>query len=165
MDSVPNSRHRDQVEFAHHQWPADPHQLTPIRATIREWLTVVDLTGDARDDLVCAVNAAASNAVEHAYLGAAVDGLLDVTFWTERHRVWVEVVDHGRWKEPLVPSMYRGCGIAMMERLVDTVLIHYDCRGTSVLLGQRRVGRARELSNGSGQRVPLRGWDTVRCAS
>jgi anti-sigma regulatory factor (Ser/Thr protein kinase) len=128
---------------------------------MREWLTLVDLTDDARDDLVSAVDGAASNAFEHAYLAAAVDDVLDVTFWTERHRVWMEVVDHGRWRNPSVPPRYRGCGIAMMERLVDTVLIHYDSRGTSVLLGQRRAGRTRGLSNGCGRRLPLHGWDTV----
>jgi anti-sigma regulatory factor (Ser/Thr protein kinase) len=91
-----------------------------------------------------------------------VDDDLQVTFWTEHRCVWIEIVDHGRWKNPGVPPpKYRGCGIAMMERQVDTVLIHYDSRGTSVLLGQRRTGRTRELSNGSGRRLPLHGWDTV----
>ncbi len=161
MDTLPNSRHRDHVEFAHHQWPANLHQLPQIRATMRDWLTVVDLNDDARDDLVSAVDEAASNALEHAYPTAAVDDLLGVTFWTERHRVWTEIVDQGRWKNPAVPPRYRGCGIAMMERLVDTVLIHYDSRGTSVLLGQRRSGRTRELSNGSGHPLPVHGWDLV----
>ncbi len=163
MTSSTKSRHRDHIEFAHHRWLVDPHELTRIRATVRGWLSLVDLTDDARDDLVCAVNGAASNAFEHAY-PAAGDEILDVTFWTERYRVWVEVVDHGRWKDPTTPPIFRGCGIGMMERLVDTVLIHYDRRGTSVLLGQRRAGRHGELSNLCSQRLPLLGWDTVRGA-
>jgi anti-sigma regulatory factor (Ser/Thr protein kinase) len=164
MSSCPKSRQHGHVEFAHHQWLADPLQLRRIRATVRDWLSLVDLADDARDDLVCAVNGAASNAFEHAYSGAAMEEVLDVTFWTERNRVWIEVVDHGRWKIPTPPPVFRGCGIAMMERLVDTVLIHYDRGGTSVLLGQRRAGRTGQLLDVSSQRLPLHGWDTDRCA-
>lgn len=128
---------------------------------MRDWLTPADLTDDARDDLVRAVDGAVSNAFEHAYLDTAVDNDLQVTFWTERRWVWIEIVDHGRWKVPGVAGRYRGCGIAMMERQVDTVLIHYDARGTSVLLGQCRAAGSRDLSNRSGSPLPVRGWDIV----
>jgi hypothetical protein len=46
--------------------------------------------------------------------------------------VCVEIIDHGTWRMP--PVDLTGQGIAMMGRQVDSVAIHFDRRGTRVLL-------------------------------
>jgi anti-sigma regulatory factor (Ser/Thr protein kinase) len=105
-----------------------------LRAEVRRWLTPLPFTADDEDDLVLAVNEAASNSVEHAYTTPVAGDTVELTFWTEPRAICVEVVDHGFWRVPPDQSNGRGRGIQIMQRLVAFVLIHHDNRGTRVLL-------------------------------
>jgi anti-sigma regulatory factor (Ser/Thr protein kinase) len=134
----------DRVEFAHRAWPAHPHQLAPIHAETRRWLEPLSLSDDTEQAFVRAVDEAVSNVVEHAYApvttddvtidDAASDELVELTFWTEDQTICVEIMDHGRWRPPDALISSRCGGFATMIQLVETVLIHYDVRGTRVLL-------------------------------
>ena len=157
----------------HRSWPAYPRRLAALRAEVRRWLAPLALPGDAKNDLLLAVNEAASNCVEHAYTPATVDGTVELTFWTEPRSVCVEIVDHGAWRIPCGQSTGRGRGIAIMQRLIPVVLIHYDNRGTRVLLshplpgpvrggsrrgpGRRRDGGAVGVGSGRGGAVEMVG--------
>ena len=125
-----------QAEFVHLTLPAKPAHLCRLRRAMSEYLGALPLTPDRRDEILLAVGEAAANAVDHAYRHLPEPGVLDVTFWTESDAIWVEVRDHGRWREP--PPGPRppgqGLGILLMRRLIDCVLIHHDQRGTNVLL-------------------------------
>ena len=125
---------RELTEFVHRTWPANPHQLASIRTQIRGWLAPLGLTEESKEDLVLAVNEAASNSVEHAYLSPTPGDTVELTFWTEAHAVCLEIVDHGAWRVSSGRSTVRGHGIEMMERLAASALVHYDARGTRVLL-------------------------------
>ena len=49
----------------------------------------------------------------------------------------VEVVDHGHWGPPVGPApdgRRGGRGIPLMNTMAEAVLIHYDDRGSRVLL-------------------------------
>jgi serine/threonine-protein kinase RsbW len=127
-------RRVEPAEFVHRIWPADGRQLAPIRAEVHRWLSPLALAGDAEDDMVLAVSEAASNSVEHAYHPVTAEDTVDVTFWTEPHALYVEVVDHGVWQTPSEPPTGRGRGIEIMQQLVAFVLIRHDSRGTRVLL-------------------------------
>jgi anti-sigma regulatory factor (Ser/Thr protein kinase) len=74
------------------------------------------LDEDTQQDLVLAVNEAASNAIEHAYPAADPADLVMMSFWTDPHHLYVEVADHGRWRPPDTDTNpgYRGrsCGAA-----------------------------------------------------
>jgi anti-sigma regulatory factor (Ser/Thr protein kinase) len=83
--------------------------------------------------MVLAVSEAASNSVEHAYHPATADDTVDVTFWTEPHAMYIEIVDHGVWQTPSDQPTGRGRGIEIMQH-VAFVLIRHDARGTRVLL-------------------------------
>jgi anti-sigma regulatory factor (Ser/Thr protein kinase) len=134
----------DLVEFAHRAWPAHHLQLAPIHAETRRWLAPLDLSDDTEQALVRAVDEAASNVVEHAYAPVATDGattdgarsddVVELTFWTEGQTVCIEIVDHGHWQPPDATTRSRCSGFAIMNQLVQTVLVHYDVRGTRVLL-------------------------------
>jgi anti-sigma regulatory factor (Ser/Thr protein kinase) len=124
----------------HRTWPAHPRQLSALRAEVRRWLAPLALLGDAEIDLVLAVNEAASNCVEHAYRPATADDTVELTFWTEARSVCVEIVDHGVWRPPSGQPTGRGRGIEIMQRLIPVVLIHYDRRGTRVLLSHPLPG-------------------------
>jgi serine/threonine-protein kinase RsbW len=129
----------DRVEFAHRAWPAHPLQLAPIHAETRRWLAPLNLSDDTEQAFVRAVEEAASNVVEHAYApvtsdGVTSDDVVELTFWTEDQTICIEIVDHGRWQPPDAIFSSRCSGFAIMSHLMQTVLIHYDIRGTRVLL-------------------------------
>ena len=98
----------ERSEFVHRIWPAYPRHLAALRAEVRRWLSPLALSGDAENDLLLAVNEAASNCVEHAYTSATVDGTVELTFWTEPGSVCVEIVDQGRWRTPSGQPTGRG---------------------------------------------------------
>jgi serine/threonine-protein kinase RsbW len=133
----------ERSEFMHRSWPAYPRHLAALRAEVRRWLAPLALPGDAGNDLLLAVNEAASNWVEHAYTSATVDGTVELTFWTETRSVCVEIVDHGAWRTPTGKPTGCGRGIEIIRRLIPVVLIHYDRRGTRVLLSRPLPGLAR----------------------
>ena len=91
-------RRVEPAEFVHRIWPAHRRQLAPIRAEVHRWLAPLALAGDAEDDMVLAVSAAACNSVEHAYHPATAEDTVDVTFWTEPDALYIEIVDHGVWR-------------------------------------------------------------------
>lgn len=126
------------IEFLHRSWPADPEQLSVIRHELAGWLTPLRLTDDETADVVLAVDEAAANAVRHAY-GTAESGVVELTLWTEGGTLSIEVVDHGRWRTPDAEPdpASGGRGIALMNVMSESVLIHYDERGSRVLLRHR----------------------------
>jgi anti-sigma regulatory factor (Ser/Thr protein kinase) len=124
------------VEYVYRAWRAHPRQLAPIRAEVRRWLTPLTLAPEAKQDIVLAVSEAASNAIEHAYPSATPGATVELTFWTEARALCIEIVDHGLWKTPSTHSEGRGRGLPIMRALVEFVMIHYDLRGTRVLLRQ-----------------------------
>lgn len=130
------------IEFVHRSWPADPAQLATIRHEMANWLTPLRLTDDETADVVLAVDEAAANAVLHAY-GPEESGAVELTLWTEAGpgaddaTLSIEIVDHGQWRPPGEPRVGGGRGISMMSNVVESVLIHYDDRGSRVLLRSR----------------------------
>jgi serine/threonine-protein kinase RsbW len=129
----------ERVEFAHRSWPAHPLQLAPIHTETQRWLAPLNLSDDTEQAFVRAVDEAASNVVEHAYAPVTTDGVtsddvVELTFWTEDQTICIEIVDHGRWQPPDAIFSGRRNGFAIMIHLMQTVLVHYDIRGTRVLL-------------------------------
>ena len=158
-EPTPGAAPGEPSEFVHRRWPAHPRQLAPLRAEVRRWLTPLALTGDAEDDLVLAVSEAASNSIEHAYMPPTADDTVELTFWTEPRAVCVEIVDHGVWRTPPDQPTGRGRGIEIMQRLVASVLVHHDNRGTRVFLRHPLPGA--RPHHGAGRRphpVPPTRW-------
>ena len=140
------------VEFVHRSWPADPTQLTVIRHELAGWLAPLALTEDETADVVLAVDEAAANCVLHAY-GPEESGAVELTLWTETGpgdgsvegggaTLCIEVVDHGQWQPPTERPTEGGRGeggrgIPLMSTMSESVLIHYDERGSRVLLRHR----------------------------
>ena len=125
------------VEFVHRSWPADSEQLAVIRRELSDWLAPLGLTEEETADVVLAVDEAAANAVRHAY-GPDETGAVELTLWTEPGTLSIEVVDHGSWRAPATdPSRQSGRGIPLMSTMSESVLIHYDERGSRVLLRHR----------------------------
>ena len=124
------------IEFVHRSWPADPEQLSVIRRELSGWLAPLALTEDETADVVLAVDEAAANAVRHAY-GPDEAGIVELTLWTEAGTLCIEVVDHGSWRPPAERPAEGGRGIPLMSHMSESVLIHFDHRGSRVLLRHR----------------------------
>ncbi|MCU1662465.1 MAG: serine/threonine-protein kinase RsbW [Pseudonocardiales bacterium] len=124
------------VEFVHRSWPADPEQLVLIRRELGGWLAPLALTEEEIADVVLAVDEAAANAVRHAY-GSNESGAVELTLWTEPGTLSIEVVDHGHWRPPAEERTQGGHGIPLMSMMSESVLIHFDGRGSRVLLRHR----------------------------
>jgi serine/threonine-protein kinase RsbW len=123
---------RPHVEFGHHVWPATASQLATIQSELWRWLMPLQLTANCAGGLLSAAGEAASNSVKHAYHPSSPDDTVELIFWTEATVVCIEIIDHGTWRRP--PVDLTGQGIPTMRRQVDSVAIHFDCRGTRVLL-------------------------------
>jgi serine/threonine-protein kinase RsbW len=130
------------VEFVHRSWPADPENLSAIRHELARWLAPLQLTEIETADVVLAVDEAAANAVRHAY-APDESGSVELTLWTEpgsepgHSTLSIEIVDHGHWQPPAERPTEGGRGIPLMTTMSESVLIHYDERGSRVLLRHR----------------------------
>ena len=131
------------IEFVHRSWPADPEQLAVIRRELSGWLAPLALSEEETADVVLAVDEAAANAVRHAY-GPDEAGVVELTAWTESGTLCIEVVDHGNWRPPVErpagAARDGGRGIPLMSHMSESVLIHFDDRGSRVLLRHRIPG-------------------------
>ncbi|HVL85532.1 MAG TPA: ATP-binding protein [Pseudonocardia sp.] len=134
------------VEFVHRSWPADPEQLAVIRRELAGWLAPLNLSEDQTGDVILAVDEATANAVRHAYGDGG--GNVELTLWTERDTLCIEVVDHGSWQPPDEHPTDGGRGIELMHHMSESVLIRIGGRGSRVLL-RHRVPRGG-------------GWDAAR---
>ena len=119
------------VEYVHESWPADPRLGSDIRHAVHDWLGSLPLNEEQVADVVLAVDEAVGNVIKHAYDSDRL-GSAELVLWTEPGTLCIEVIDYGEWRAP--DGDRQGLGILMMERLVESVMIHYDDRGTRVLL-------------------------------
>ncbi|HEY5857907.1 MAG TPA: SpoIIE family protein phosphatase [Aldersonia sp.] len=111
---------------------ADPAELSAVRRDLRGWLAAAAVPADSAADIVCAVNEACTNSIEHAYHGRhpghlAVTATVEVAFRT----VSVTVADTGSWR-PTAARERRGRGIDMMRAMSGSVDIDRSETGTCV---------------------------------
>ena len=95
------------------------------------------LSRAAREELVLAVDAAASNSIEHG------GGFGVLRIWSDPQDLVFEVRDHGRIGDPLAgrrrsKAADGGHGLWMTNQLCDLVQIRSLPEGTSVRLRMRR---------------------------
>ena len=115
---------------------ADPAVLAGFRKELREWLSSLGADDRVAGELLIAVGEAVANAMEHAY-GFTGDERVRVRGKLEEGVVHLVVEDHGRWREPAVPSADRGRGLAIMEASADRVAVLHGQRGTVVEMTRR----------------------------
>jgi anti-sigma regulatory factor (Ser/Thr protein kinase) len=151
----------DSVEYVHRRWPARPDRLSHIRHELLGWLAPLGLTAEQRDDVVLAVDEAVANAVRHAYPEGR-PGDVELTLWTEGEALCIEITDHGSWRPAqgeggtVTADRNGGRGMLLMQHMVETVLVHFDGRGSRVLL-RHPFGRPADLGVGEGIAEPALG--------
>ncbi|MGW6448430.1 ATP-binding protein [Lentzea sp. NPDC055074] len=125
-------------DFLALRFPADAHEVAPVRRQLREWLHDAGFGEDEASDLVLAVSEAVNNSVEHAYPGAA-HGTVEVRGRFELDgSAHVDVTDHGQWRVPPPAMTMRGRGFLLMRESVDEVEIDRSASGTTVRLRRAR---------------------------
>ena len=138
MASTPGDEREFELSAA-----ARPEEIGSLRHALCEWLAGAGAGEDEVEDVSLAVDEALTNAVEHAYRKGE-EGALAVRARREGDgMVSVAVRDfgHGDWRTPpATPG--RGCGIGLMQRLMDSVEVNWTPKGTEVVL-RRRLGRWR----------------------
>ena len=112
--------------------PAVPASLAVVRDRLRSWLPTAAVNAATAADVLLAVGEAASNAVEHAVLGAARNVVLEVTATATGTGLALTIKDNGRWRAPPSTQSQRGHGSRLMRALVDTVTITPSPQGTTV---------------------------------
>src|SRR3954451_11137091 len=118
--------------------PAEPHVLTSLRRTLRQWLEGLGAEELETYDVLVAVTEAAANAIEHAY--GPFDAAFDVEAEaSDEGEVIVVVRDKGRWRPPRGHN--RGRGTLLMQELMDHFEVSTSEEGTVVRM-RRRVARA-----------------------
>jgi PAS domain S-box-containing protein len=101
--------------------PATADELAHVRRELREWLVEQELPASIRDDMLLAVGEACSNAVEHAYTGAARDSVV-IEGFRSREQLVFTVRDYGAWR-PLVINPERNRGLRLITEVTDDVKI------------------------------------------
>jgi anti-sigma regulatory factor (Ser/Thr protein kinase) len=125
---------RRPVEVFRRAFPADADELATMRADLRTWLERSGLPTETREDVVLACTEAATNAIEHAYIGRRGDVLIEAE--SEDGALRVSVTDHGRWRHPR-PDGSRGRGLELVRAVIGDVDVQRGEGGTTVRM---RVG-------------------------
>jgi len=138
---------------------ATPVAPSVLRRRFRDWLTQTGWPADGIDELVLALNEAACNSVEHAYLHAGEGEDRPLRVHAEliappgelngSRQVVLEVTDAGRWKPPPQCPRNRGRGLQMIRALAASVQIEPGPRGTRV----RMVSRPAQPSTAVGAQI------------
>jgi serine phosphatase RsbU (regulator of sigma subunit)/anti-sigma regulatory factor (Ser/Thr protein kinase)/uncharacterized protein YigA (DUF484 family) len=125
---------RRTVEVFRRTFPAEAHELATMRAELRTWLERSGLPTETQEDVVLACTEAATNAIEHAYIGRRGDVLIEAE--SEDGALQVSVTDHGRWRHPR-PDDSRGRGLELVRAVIDDIDVERGEGGTTVRM---RVG-------------------------
>lgn len=119
-----------------------------IRARVKAWLAAREWPPESADDLVLVVSELVSNAVEHAYAGAAMPqgsepGVLvrlEECGGALGRRAEITVHDFGAWRVPPSNPGFRGHGLRMVMDLVESCDVAQRADGTTVRVVSKPVG-------------------------
>jgi PAS domain S-box-containing protein len=130
-DDVAIVVYRDVHAPFRNQLPALPELLSEVRQRLSAWLRAAAVPDDLVSDIVLAVNEAATNCVEHAYVGRDPGDMRVEAHLVDRG-VRVRVADDGHWKTPSGDTRLRGRGLPMMDAVSESVSVERAPTGTAV---------------------------------
>jgi serine/threonine-protein kinase RsbW len=103
--------------------PARPQSITPLRQAVVGFAEACGVSERRREDIALAVSEAVSNAVLHAYVGRASEGVVTVEASLQDGRLTVVVCDDGNGMSQRDDSPGLGLGLALVERMADDLQI------------------------------------------
>jgi anti-sigma regulatory factor (Ser/Thr protein kinase) len=124
----------------HLRVPAKPGALSPLRATLRRWLTQMGATDTEIFEFLTACGEACTNAIRHA--SGPMESDFEVYATATGGELEVRVRDQGRWRERRTDV--GGRGLAIIEAYVDSLDVRPSPSGTEVTM-RRRLQQGAEL--------------------
>jgi len=107
-----------------------------VRHQLRGWLNEAGLTGRELFEIQLAVTEAFANAVKHPE--EPTSELVELEGTVTNRTIAVSVRDYGRWQDEASGKEDGGLGFAIMDELMDAVVIDPFDEGTTVTM-QRRL--------------------------
>jgi serine phosphatase RsbU (regulator of sigma subunit)/integral membrane sensor domain MASE1/anti-sigma regulatory factor (Ser/Thr protein kinase) len=122
--------HRDRSEAYRRSFPAEPEELSRMRASIRSWAASRNLPPATQDDLLIAIGEATANSVRHAYKNT-VAGEVEIMITPVGPILEVAINDRGTWQGDS-GSRYPGMGRLIISSVAQGYRTESDERGTQV---------------------------------
>jgi anti-sigma regulatory factor (Ser/Thr protein kinase) len=119
------------------RFAARPDELAGMRRAFSTWLSTHVAEPPETGTILVAVSEAVTNAVEHAYEGAA--GHVELIARKTSGRLTITVRDHGSWHRPR-RSVGGGRGLGLIARIMDEFEIRRASDGTELTM-RVAVGR------------------------
>jgi len=107
-----------------------------VRHQLRGWLNEAGVTGRELFEIQLAVTEAFANAVKHPE--EPTSELVELEGTVTNRTIAVSVRDYGRWQDEASGKEDGGLGFAIMDELMDAVVIDPFDEGTTVTM-QRRL--------------------------
>lgn len=120
-------------------FPAQSHQLAPVRSALRSWLAQCELPSQTAHNILVAAGEACANAIEHGHRHTPGDTvrLRAEAFVDNLH---LTIADSGEWKTPVAAvDAHRGRGLALMRAMMQQVTVTPGPAGTIVDMHLRIV--------------------------
>jgi anti-sigma regulatory factor (Ser/Thr protein kinase) len=111
-----------------------PESMSVLRWHLRRWLEEAGATGRELFEIQLAVTEAFSNAVEHPE--EPTSHLVEIEGTVTNGTVAVSVRDYGRWQDESGKEE-GGLGLAIMDTLMDAVVVEPFADGTTVTMHRR----------------------------
>ena len=115
---------------------ARPESMSVLRRHLRRWLNEAGATDRELFEIQLAVTEAFSNAVEHPDEPTSL--LVEIEGTITNRSIVLSVRDYGRWQDELSAKQEGGLGLAIMDMLMDSVVIEPFEDGTTVTM-QRQL--------------------------
>jgi anti-sigma regulatory factor (Ser/Thr protein kinase) len=115
-----------------------PESMSVLRRQLRRWLNEAGATGRELFEIQLAVTEAFANAVEHPK--EPTSNLVEIEGTVTNGTVAVSVHDYGRWQDESAMEE-GGLGLAIMDTLMDSVVVEPFADGTSVTMHRRLAMR------------------------
>jgi anti-sigma regulatory factor (Ser/Thr protein kinase) len=109
-----------------------PESMAVLRDQLRGWLDEAGATGRELFEIQLAVAEAFSNAVKHPE--EPTSQLVEIEGTLTNHTVAVSVRDYGRWQDESSARDEGGLGLAIMDELMDSVVVEPFADGTTVTM-------------------------------
>jgi PAS domain S-box-containing protein len=130
-DDVAIVVYRDVMAPFRIELPAVAERLSEVRHRLSEWLRATGISDERAGDIVLVANEAATNCVEHAFVGS-VAGAMCIEAHIIDGAIQVRVVDDGLWKTPSGDTRLRGRGLPMMDAISESVFVSRGPTGTTI---------------------------------
>jgi anti-sigma regulatory factor (Ser/Thr protein kinase) len=116
-----------------------PESMAVLRHQLRGWLTEAGATDRELFEIQLAVTEAFANGVEHPE--EPTSHLVEIKASVTNHTVALSVRDYGRWQDESTAREEGGLGLAIMDTLMDSVVVEPFEDGTTVTMHRRLAMR------------------------